>query len=245
MGVDMKTITLGFVATAVTMAAGAGFLQAQERLTPVPDSELSEVEQAVGDLGPLSASLRDLQPDLRHPVGFDAVYRVPGREDLLMRVSGGLYAVFPRSVYAQTQQGQIPLIPYGTTFFIGPPDTSALPQEPTVPGPPPGQVLGDRYQARQPYLGLETLPLDLRVDTAASPDAPVTRRAGDPGPPGQLTRGPVQATPTQHLPPREAGVPVIRKDAPQTIATDEVYRSKRLAELVRRAGEKERMKDEG
>ena len=65
--------------------------------------ELSSVEANVGDLGPLSRSLRSLGADLRQPTNFDRVYRVPGQDDRFMRINGGLYAVFERSLYADVK----------------------------------------------------------------------------------------------------------------------------------------------
>ena len=201
-------VMIGLIAT--------GPAYGQQALTPVSEDELSQVEPGVGDLGPLSISLREMQPDLRQPVGFDAVYRVPGREDLLMRASGGLYAVFPRSIYADTPSGEVPLVPYGTTFYIGAPDPMMLPPGDAAPAvTPQGQVLGDRSQARQ-----ESVPLDMRVNPFDGSD---------------LRRRDVQAIDTPRLPPRRGGVAVIRKDVPRTIATDEKYRSARVGELVRKA----------
>lgn len=83
--------------------------------------ELKSVEANVGDLGPLSRSLRSLGADLRQPTNFDRVYRVPGQDDRFMRINGGLYAVYERSLYASTKNGPVPLIPGGTVFYIGRP----------------------------------------------------------------------------------------------------------------------------
>ena len=83
--------------------------------------ELNSVEANVGDLGPLSRSLRSLGADLRQPTNFDRVYRVPGQDDRFMRINGGLYAVFERSLYAPTRDGIVSLIPGGTVFYIGRP----------------------------------------------------------------------------------------------------------------------------
>lgn len=82
---------------------------------------LKAVEENVGDLGPLSRSLRELGADLRQPTNFDRVYRTPGKDDRFMRINGGLYAVFERSLYAPSKSGLVPLIPGGTVFYIGRP----------------------------------------------------------------------------------------------------------------------------
>lgn len=80
---------------------------------------LERVEEIWGDAGPLNESMRVLPLDLRSPVGFQGVYRVPGHDNLLTRMDGGLAAVFPRSVYAATASGVVPLIPPGTVFHVG------------------------------------------------------------------------------------------------------------------------------
>jgi len=81
--------------------------------------DFEPVDPFTEDLGPLNLSLRELQRDLRAPQGFERVYEVPGHEDLLMRVDGGLYAVFPQSVYVGSRFGPLPVIPNNTVFQIG------------------------------------------------------------------------------------------------------------------------------
>lgn len=83
--------------------------------------ELKAVEENVGDLGPLSRSLRVLGADLRQPANFDRVYRISGTDERFMRINGGLYAVFERSLYVPSEDGLVPLIPGGTVFYIGRP----------------------------------------------------------------------------------------------------------------------------
>ena len=83
--------------------------------------ELKAVEEKVGDLGPLSRSLRVLGADLRQPANFDRVYRISGTDDRFIRINGGLYAVFERSLYVPSEDGLVPLIPGGTVFYIGRP----------------------------------------------------------------------------------------------------------------------------
>lgn len=96
-------------------------LSAQPRTTPG-----ERVEQGIGDVGPSSIGTRVAPADLRHPLGFDAVYRLGearvfghGEQGLLARVSGATWAVFPRSVYASTPGGLVAPIPPGTVFHIG------------------------------------------------------------------------------------------------------------------------------
>jgi len=89
--------------------------------------ELEVVDQGVEDRGGFEKSLRVLPLDMRVPTGFQQVYRVPGREDLLMRGNGALYAVFPRSVYQRTPIGTIPIAPADVHFSIGMPGGFAYP----------------------------------------------------------------------------------------------------------------------
>jgi len=89
--------------------------------------ELEVVDQGVEDRGGFEKSLRVLPLDMRVPTGFQQVYRVPGREDLLMRGNGALFAVFPRSVYQRTVIGTIPLAPADVHFSIGMPGGFAYP----------------------------------------------------------------------------------------------------------------------
>ncbi len=84
------------------------------------------VDQRVADLTVLSESLRAIEPGLRPPSDFARVYRVPGRDDLFARVQGGLYAVFPQSVYARRRGAVTALVPNNTVMFIGPPTAEAL-----------------------------------------------------------------------------------------------------------------------
>lgn len=82
------------------------------------------VDPTVADRHSLSESLRVMPVDLS-PHGFDRVYAVPGRDDLLMRTNGALYAVFDQSTYARDPQkrgAMRAVIPAATVFYIGRPD---------------------------------------------------------------------------------------------------------------------------
>ncbi|MBX3357062.1 MAG: hypothetical protein KF745_01410 [Phycisphaeraceae bacterium] len=83
--------------------------------------QIQRVEQGVADVGPLSLSTRSLGVDLRRPFGFDSVYAVNGDRNggSFARISGGLFAVFPRSVYRPTKDGIMTEVPPGTVFYIG------------------------------------------------------------------------------------------------------------------------------
>ncbi|MHC4081795.1 MAG: hypothetical protein ACYS15_03600 [Planctomycetota bacterium] len=124
--------------------------------------DLQPIDQSIEDVSVLSMSLRQIEPGLRQPNDFSRVYRVHGREDLYLRQQGGLYAVFPESVYAVNKEGQLrAVIPGGTTFYIGPPPI-------LDPEPPPDEV---------PVKGLIQGRIDLRIDphresTVLAPIAP-------------------------------------------------------------------------
>ncbi len=101
---------------ALTLAIGARFAIAQGYEGV---EEFEPVDAGVGDINSIQMSLRDLQTDLQQPFDFQQVYHVPGRDDLLMRVHGGLFAVFPQSYYTNSEWGPMPQIPPGTIFQIG------------------------------------------------------------------------------------------------------------------------------
>lgn len=82
---------------------------------------LEVVEAGSEDVGPLSTTLRDDPFDMRVPTGFSRVYRVPGRDDLLMRGNGALFVVFDESVYRRTRRGTMPVVGDGAVFHIGMP----------------------------------------------------------------------------------------------------------------------------
>ncbi|MBX3365459.1 MAG: hypothetical protein KF866_11945 [Phycisphaeraceae bacterium] len=86
---------------------------------PLRPMELQAVEAGIEDVDPLARGGRMQPRDLRYPLGFERVYRVPGRPDLYMRIDSGLVAIFPRSVYVPTAWGQMPVVPPGTRFYPG------------------------------------------------------------------------------------------------------------------------------
>lgn len=95
---------------------------------------LTPVDQGRADVGPLGLSFRRLQVDFRRPTGFDRVFQFSGpvagavqtpassNAGSLARVSGALTAVFPRSTYITSSEGQtLAVVPAGTRFLIGDP----------------------------------------------------------------------------------------------------------------------------
>lgn len=82
-----------------------------------PNVPYEVVDPGNADASALADSLRLVPVDLRTPTGFDQVFRLPtvvGGE-MFARMDGGLTAVFPRSEYGFGR----PLIPAGTTWYIG------------------------------------------------------------------------------------------------------------------------------
>lgn len=121
-GRRLGAVLLGILAAAVATSAAA---QVPPPVIPPSDPAIVEpprqLDPGLEDVGPLSTSLRVLDWGLPGGDEFDRVYQVPGRPELLMRVSGGLHAVFPRSTYAGTDLGPVPTVPAGTIFYIGDP----------------------------------------------------------------------------------------------------------------------------
>ena len=173
------------------------------------------VEQRVADQTELSKSLRVVEPGLRPPSDFAQVYRVPERDDLFVRVQGGLYAVFPQSVYTRRRGTVQAVVPHNTVIFIGPPTTEALEAwGVTRPKPPPAATEGP---------GLR---VDSRVNDRIA-EGPVSQRQPPPRPRPQAVIGAGRA----------------RRDPPRrgTVVNDATYRAARLRALLRRAAQAEKM----
>jgi len=81
--------------------------------------ELIPVDAGVEDRGALSGSLRLEQADMRQDHAFEKLYKVAGSDDIYVRKSGGLSAIFRTSQYVQTPKGEIPIVPAGTVYCIG------------------------------------------------------------------------------------------------------------------------------
>ncbi len=177
--------------------------------------DLKPLDQTVEDTSPLSRSLRHVERGLRKPTAFEQVYRVPDRDDLLMRIEGGIYALFPQSVYTHGKNGTRPVIPAGTVFHIGYPDAERFGQVDASTRQVEGRVGGDPYGR-----------LNLRVDP---------RRARQPG-----VRRTVLGTST--VPFTDLGrqrperVPqTVRQSVAPTILTDADYRADRIRDLMKSA----------
>lgn len=118
-------LTARLAAAAIAMALAPCVSSfAQDRRPPSSSAPPEQVEQRVSDRGSLGQSLRVMPVDLS-PHGFERVYKVPGRDDLLMRSNGALYAVFTQSAYARDPKKQNtfrPVISAATIFYIGKPN---------------------------------------------------------------------------------------------------------------------------
>ncbi|RMH25953.1 MAG: hypothetical protein D6693_08110 [Planctomycetota bacterium] len=93
--------------------------------------DLRPVDESIEDVSPLRTSLFDQRLDPGPAAGFERVYTsdaLPGR---FARISGALWAVFPRSAYVPTERGLAAIVPENTVFYLGgPPAEAATPADP-------------------------------------------------------------------------------------------------------------------
>lgn len=130
------------ILTLIVLAVAAPRGQCRQDARPVPLEP--PLDEAVEDRNVLARSLRLVDPGLALPDDFGQVYRVPGRQDLLMRIQGGLYAVFPYSVYKRDKKGRtFADVPSGTIFHIGGPPRPE-------PDPAADALFSDRLETRLP-----------------------------------------------------------------------------------------------
>lgn len=146
-------------------------------------------DTGVSDRHALTPQMRVMPVDLS-PHGFDKTYEVPGRDDLLMRRNGAVYAIFDNMEYERDKRFKYhkvfkAVVPAATIFYIGKPDFNAIPstgirardmrfQEP--PPPPPSRA-EEGVHGVQPVkvhaLGPELLRgQSERVDARVQPEAP-------------------------------------------------------------------------
>lgn len=144
---------------------------------PAPSSSQvpQQVDPSSADRNSLSGSLRVMPVDLS-PHGFERVYSVPGRDDLLMRSNGALYAVFSQSVYSRDpRKGNLRvMIPASTVFYIGKPNfatirSSGVRDVDLVPGSVPDERAAPTTMATvQGVRRVDAAPVDARVDPEAA-----------------------------------------------------------------------------
>lgn len=110
--------------------AAAGISTRARTVTPVSSqthlriSDLRRVKPGTGDVSPLDAKLDVRDNDLRIPNNFGGVYQIPADAPTpyagwFVRISGGVWAVFPQSTYRRTKKGVTETVPPGTKYFVG------------------------------------------------------------------------------------------------------------------------------
>ncbi len=197
---------------------GCAMVLAAMAFAPSAAAQDQPIEQGVADVDPLRRSFRVINPDLRMDVGFEGLYRLDESDAAspFYRRAGGLYAVFPQSVYFETRQGVIVDIPPGTVFHFGKPEPATAPGDALPPGASlsidrirMNETSGLRQQSR-----LSPSPLmQARLDRAAPPtDERNTHDAGAERDEATMTA-------------REPGV-----------MSDDAYRARRLAQIAARHG---------
>lgn len=190
-------VALPFILNALVMlslgggtpvAGSDGVTDSDRRLFNQPRSpitrmrDLEPVEQRVADVDPLGTSIRQIETGLRQPFGFEEVYRVPGDDEYFMRIDGGLYAVFPRSVYTNRRFGELPLIPANTVFSIGPPDFLLREAEPEPRNEAAEAmrrelaVTADSFRAPSPFISSELQIESTRIDSRYEDSSRDTQR---------------------------------------------------------------------
>lgn len=109
--VARKTRRLGVIG-ALALAGSA--------LAQQPD--LIRVDERITDRDLLATSLRVLETDIRQDLNFEHLYVNANNPSQYVRVSGGLYAVAPRTDYYTTRRGGVyAAVAPGTVFYIGMP----------------------------------------------------------------------------------------------------------------------------
>lgn len=213
---------------------------------------LRPLDEAVEDIGPIGTSLRiDTRVNLQQPLSFRDVYAGPDGD--LMRISGALYAVFPRSRYSVGGSELLADIPDDTVFRIGTPfDSGAIaPATPSAATDNPyrvGERLNMVYQAEVDG-ELVGGRIDLKVSDVDGETGqvvgPSPRRSGGaaeelhdqplPRENRQTSNGGLvwQRSSIDALPPALAHEQ--RSDIGETIVTSDSYREHRLRELLLRA----------
>ncbi|MBX3373222.1 MAG: hypothetical protein KF817_05255 [Phycisphaeraceae bacterium] len=136
------------------------------------DPLLRPVVAGTADVNPGAVSPRDLRVDLQSASGFDRVQQLVGAPRLFVRSNGATHAVFSRSWYLATPEGDLALVPPGTTFRSGADGLQRARLEASI---------DPREQAR-----------------AAGPMPSTMAPPGTPGTPGTLGGMPAGATGTAH-----------------------------------------------
>ena len=232
----------GFIGVWLLIAAGAATADPPNTAPKSPANEPVSsppvpLDQGVADQNPLSSSLRETQSGLREPSGFLQVYPVPGHPDLLMRINGGVYAVFPRSEYTAMHRRMLPLIPANTVFYIGAPP-------PPVPAPAADDSLitSGNTSARKVGSNATGTRQGRRLDGEIATEfgSPNARSAASMG--RNAAPGPTIMTPEVHSPALtddDRNAPLIYDGlGPVNIVTNHAYRVNRINQLLWLAAER-------
>ncbi len=231
------------------IALHPALLAAAAALTPpaLAQSSSAPLDQTHQDVGPLSTSLYVLPPLPGAPRDFEEVYRVPGRDDLLMRRSGAITAVFPRSTYVYSErEGVYATVPPGVVFQIGDPCCRFAMQaiRPALLSASSGDEIArravitslayvnSRADGRAPSSSATTSAAPSII--AASPEG----RALPQAPAASLAPEYSESTAPDAATASAPGAPTQPPPAtlpPPTIVTNEAYRRARIAEILRSA----------
>ena len=238
-GLNLLMLRLTFMLTIL----GCGVTPAQSQSSPpsaVPTSppESVPLDGSVGDVNPLSTSLRHIPRDMRVPSGFSQVLTVPGHPELLMRVDGGIYAVFPRSEYTPGRRGPIPVIPANTVFYIGAP-----PAPPPKAAPPAAMTAASRQSgpaSNRPAADTNFHQIDAQIDNEVESTLAGRRLNTHANLPRDRVRTQAAESSAVAENLEEADAPLMYEHpGPVTIATDAAYRINRLQLLLQRAARAE------
>lgn len=186
-------------------------------------TNLRLVDQGVADLGPQSASLRSVgsRVELRQDTGWERLYR-DDKTGAYYRFNGAVGASFPRSSYVQNRDGTFPEIPAGTVFHVG------------------GDHLSTGREGARGPVGVMAEAADegrlsSRVSNYVTPE---------PAEGGPIIRGGLPARGVlareEAVDERSRSAEMARAIATPTVATNEAYRRRRMAELLRDAGRGDR-----
>ncbi len=218
----------------VFLTASVGFVQAADQ----PESQLELVDQGVTDRDELATSLRVLFDQPNAPTRFARLYQTPLAPGQLVRIDGGVAAVFPRSEYFLTRkQGEIPVVPAGTVFLIGGVEQLDSPLVPDPWTPPPGstaELLRVQRLAglRAPTQATPRLAGAVSDSSARRPDRPNAIYAIS----DRSARRSAATAQLERVSDVELRVP--------TVFTDESHRRTRLRELLQQALDESRGPEE-
>lgn len=243
----LATCNISFIAAAQSNAPATSVDLQPVTIQP---ANIQPVDMRVQDIGILDQSLRVVPQGLNVPTDFSQVYQLGGAGGQYARIQGGLYAVFPQSSYVFTQAGDVPVIPAGTVFYIGPPPEEALgTASQSQQQPPPGSELV-RWNTRVGALPTQTnrhIEDGVTIEQARDELSEQQRIAAlNHARNNAIATGRVYRNPAREQP-RAAPFEIIERNetsepAPE-ITDDDNYRANRLHELMQRAAQAETQRE--